>query len=435
MNVTTERFECIRTAIPGPRSRAYLATVTRFEAQGVTYVSDAYPVVWAGAHGSLVTDVDENRYLDLTAAFGVANVGHTNERVSAAVAEQAQRLIHGMGDVHPNVGKAILLERLAALAPGDLSKTYLTTGGAEAVEFALKTALLATQKSRFVAYRDAYHGLSLGTLEVIGIAKFRDPFSALIGARTTWLDFPGANADLAAALDKVRAALLADHDVAAIIVEPILGRGGVVVPPRGFLAGLRALCDAHGVLLICDEIYTGFGRTGTLFACERENVVPDLLCIGKALGGGVPIGATIGRPGVMNAWPKTTGEALHTATFLGNPLACAAALATLTEIERLDLVARVLRGAPAFEQRLRAFMAYEHVRCVRGIGYLWALELSSAAIANRVVVNALARGVILLQSGATGTSIAFAPPLIIEADQLARALDIVESCVRDLSMS
>ena len=212
-----------------------------------------------------------------------------------------------MGDVHPSDAKANLLERLAGLAPGDLSKTYLTTGGAEAVEFALKTALLATHKSRFVAYRGAYHGVSLGALEVTGIAKFRDPFAALIGARTTWLAFPGADADLEAALAEAHAALAADADIAAIVVEPIQGRGGIIVPPHGFLAGLRALCDAHGVLLICDEIYTGFGRTGTLFACEREDVVPDLLCIGKALGGGVPIGATIGRPGVMRAWPKTTG--------------------------------------------------------------------------------------------------------------------------------
>jgi 4-aminobutyrate aminotransferase-like enzyme len=203
----------------------------------------------------------------------------------------------------------------------------------------------------------------------------------------------------------------------------------VIVPPPGFLAGLRAVCDAHGVLLIFDEIYTGFGRTGTLFACEREGAVPDVLCVGKALAGGVPLAATIGRAIVMDAWPMSTGEALHTATFLGNPLACAAALAALDELARLDLVARVRERAAGFEQRLERFRAHADVTAIRGAGYLWALEFGSAAIANRVVVDALARGVIVLQSGPTGTSITLAPPLTIDDDQLARALDILEACV------
>ncbi len=429
MNLALERFERIVTAVPGPRSQALRAKLACYEPQGVTYLSAAYPIFWAGAHGALVVDVDGNRYLDLCAAFGVANVGHTNDRVAAAVGRQAHELIHGMGDVHPSDVKALLLERLAALTPGDLQKTYLTTGGAEAVEFALKTALLATGKARFIAYRGAYHGLSLGALEVIGIPKFRDPFAGLIGERTTWLRFPAAATDLDLALDAARAALDRDPQVAAIVVEPIQGRGGVIVPPRGFLAGLRALCDARGVLLIFDEIYTGFGRTGAMFACEHEGVVPDLLCIGKALAGGVPLAATVGRPAVMDAWPKSTGEALHTATFAGNPLACAAALATLDELARLDLVARVRDRAAAFAQRLERFRLDPQVVAVRGIGYLHAVEFATAGAANRIVVDALARGVILLQSGPTGTSITFAPPLVIEADQLARALDLVEACL------
>ena len=429
MNVALDRFERIVTPVPGPRSQALRAKLARYEPHGVTYLSAAYPVCWSSAHGALVIDVDDNRYLDLTAAFGVANVGHTNDAVAAAVGAQAHNLIHAMGDVHPSDVKTQLLERLAHLTPGDLQKTYLTTGGAEAVEFALKTAVLATGKSRFVAYRGAYHGLSLGTLEVIGIAKFRDPFAGLIGERTTWLDFPNADANLADALADAAAALDADPDVAAIIVEPIQGRGGVIVPPHGFLTGLRALCDARNVLLIFDEIYTGFGRTGTMFACEREGVVPDLLCIGKALAGGVPLAATVGRPAVMDAWPKNTGEALHTATFAGNPLACAAALATLDEIARLDLIARVNDGAAAFGRRLERLTSHAQVLAARGIGYLHALEFATAAVANRLVVDALARGVLLLQSGPTGTSITFAPPLVIESDQLARALDIVESCL------
>jgi 4-aminobutyrate aminotransferase/(S)-3-amino-2-methylpropionate transaminase len=429
MTVDADRFERIVTAIPGPRSLALQSTIARYEAPGVTFLSADYPVFWAHARDALVTDVDGNRYIDLTAAFGVANIGHTNPRVAAAVAEQAHELIHGMGDVHPTEMRARLLERLAALAPGGLRKTYLTTGGAEAVEFALKTALLATGRSRFIAYRGSYHGLSVGTLGVIGIAKFREPFVALTADRTTFLPFPARRDDLAAALGAARAALDADPEVAAFVLEPIQGRGGVIVPPDGFLRGLRALCDTRGVLLIFDEIYTGFGRTGSMFACEREGVVPDLLCVGKALGGGVPIGATIGTAAVMDAWPKSTGEALHTATFLGNPLACAAALAALDELERLDLCTRVARGSASFAAALERFGRFASVVDIRGIGYLWALEFRSAAVANRVVVDALARGVLLLQSGATGTSITLAPPLVIGADQLARALDLTAAAI------
>jgi 4-aminobutyrate aminotransferase-like enzyme len=420
LNAGAERFEWIVTPVPGPRSQALRAKLACYEPPGVTFLSDTYPVFWAEAHGALVRDVDGNQYLDLSAAFGVANVGHSNERVAVAVAAQAQRLIHAMGDVHPSDVKTQLLERLAALTPGDLQKTYLTTGGAEAVEFALKTALLATGKSRFIAYGGAYHGLSLGTLEVVGIPKFRDPFAALIGERTTWLRFPGAADDLSAALADARAALDRDPQVAAIVVEPIQGRGGVIVPPLGFLAGLRRLCDARGVLLVFDEIYTGFGRTGTLFACEREAVVPDLLCIGKALAGGVPLAATVGRAAVMDCWPRSEGEALHTATFAGNPLACAAALATLDELTRLDLVARA---------RLEGLRRHPQVVDVRGIGYLHAVEFATAAVANKIVIDALARGVLLLQSGPTGTSITIAPPLVIEDDQLARALDLFAVCL------
>ena len=427
MSVALDRLERIVTPIPGPRSLALASTLARYESQGVTYLSAAYPVFWRSARGALGTDVDGNRFIDLTAAFGVANVGHTNEQVAAAVAAQARDLIHGMGDVHPTEVKALLLEQLAALAPGDLQKTYLTTGGAEAVEFALKTALLATGKSRFIAYAGAYHGLSLGTLDVIGIPKFRTPFAALIAERTTWLPFPLTHG--AVALAQARSAFERDPHIAALIVEPVQGRGGVIIPPAGFLAGLRRLCDEFGALLIFDEIYTGFGRTGAMFACEHAGVVPDLLCVGKALAGGVPLAATIGRPAVMDAWPKSEGEALHTATFIGNPLACAAALATLDEIARLDLLARVRDRTPAFAARLARLRAYPHIVDTRGIGFLHALEFDSAAEANRIVIEALARGVIVLQSGPTGTSITLAPPLVIEDDQLARALDLVEACL------
>jgi 4-aminobutyrate aminotransferase-like enzyme len=426
-----DQFEAIVTAVPGPRSRALAAELAAYEAPGVTYLAADYPVFWERASGALVTDADGNRYLDLTSAFGVAATGHTNPRVANAVAEQAHRLLHGMGDVHPTELRTRLLARLAQLAPGDLRKTYLATSGAEAVEFALKTALLATGKPRVLAYHGAYHGLSLGALEVSGIDKFRAPFAPLVPARATFLPYPGADATAADAIGAVRTALAHDPDIGAIILEPVQGRGGVIVPPHGFLRALRALCDERDLLLILDEIYTGFGRTGAMFACEHEGVVPDLLCVGKALGGGVPLSATIGTARAMDAWPVSAGEAIHTSTFLGNPLACAAALANLDELERLGAVGRVRAREAALGERLRALAPRASVRGVRGIGFLWAVEFAHAAFANRVVVRGLARGVILLQSGATGTSITLAPPLTIADAQLARALDVFEAAIAE----
>jgi 4-aminobutyrate aminotransferase-like enzyme len=430
-----DELESVVTAIPGPRSRELATELARYEAPGVTYLADDYPVFWERATGALITDVDGNRYLDLTSAFGVAATGHTNPRVTAAIVEQSTRLIHGMGDVHPTEVRTRLLTRLAALAPGALSKTYLATSGAEAVEFALKTALLASGKPHAIAYGGAYHGLSLGALEVAGIEKFRLPFAPLVAEHATFLPFPGAGAAVDDAIAAVRAALVHDPQIGAVIVEPIQGRGGVIVPPAGFLRALRALCDERALVLILDEIYTGFGRTGTMFACDREGVVPDLLCVGKALGGGVPLAATIGTPRVMDAWPASSGEALHTSTFLGNPLACAAALANLDELVRLDVVAQVRAREGGLADRLHALASSPSVRDVRGVGFLWAVEFDRPEIANRVVVRGLARGVILLQSGPAGTSITIAPPLTIDDLQLERALELFERTVRETEAS
>jgi len=219
--------------------------------------------------------------------------------------------------------------------------------------------------------------------------------------------------------------------VGAIVVEPIQGRGGVIVPPDGFLTGLRAVCDETGVLLILDEIYTGFGRTGTMFACEREGVAPDLLCIGKALGGGVPLSATIGTARVMDAWPPSTGEALHTSTFLGNPLACAAALANLEQLAQLDLVARVRAREPSLAARLRELVRVSHgARPCAGAASCGASSLPTVRSRIASSYGALALGIVLLQSGPTGTSITIAPPLTIDDEQLARGLTLFERAVQ-----
>ncbi|MBC5809842.1 MAG: aspartate aminotransferase family protein, partial [Candidatus Eremiobacteraeota bacterium] len=418
-------LERVAGPIPGPRSRALAATLANVETRGVTYLADDFPVFWASAQGATVTDVDGNRYLDLTSAFGVALTGHANAAVAIAISAQAQRLPHGMGDVHPSDVKVALLQRLAGLAPVDEPRTFLCSSGAESVEFAMKSAMLATGKPDVLAFHGAYHGLSYGALEAGGIEKFRAPWRAQLRNAAAFVDFPDRREPASArrSLDAIEAALAARGSIGAVLAEPIQGRAGVIVPPDGFLRDLRALCDARGVLLVLDEIYTGFGRTGTLFACEREGVRPDMLCVGKALGGGFPISATIVTRRVADAWPASAGEALHTSTYLGNPMGCAAALANLDEIERRDLVAQASeRETLVLQQLERLRAANTWIVDVRGRGMLWAIEFDDGATAGAVALRALQMGVMVLQSGLRGESLTIAPPLVIGDDQLARAL-------------
>jgi 4-aminobutyrate aminotransferase-like enzyme len=429
-----EDFEELRTQVPGPHSRELAPHLRAVESRNVTFVDRDLPIFWESASGSTVTDVDANRYIDLTAAFGVANAGHGNAYVAAAIADQAVRLMHGMGDVHPTEVKVRLLERLAKITPGDLSKTFLASTGAEAVEAAMKTAMLVTGKSAFATYTGGYHGLSLGALAVCGVEKFREPFRAFVPSNTLTLAYPRANAlasddGCAAAVEQAKRALAARPDLAALVIEPLQGRGGCVVPPNGYLRGMRAVCDSLGILLIVDEIYTGFGRTGTLFACEQEEVVPDILCIGKAMANGFPISAAIARPQIMDAWPESPGEALHTSTYLGNPMACAAALANIGEIERLQLPARARQLGARLASRLDALRSHPQVTDVRGRGLMWGIELRDAIAAERTVKEALKRGVIVLQAGPLGNVLSLTPPLVISEQQLLRAVDIVERCI------
>lgn len=416
--------------VPGVRSAALAKRLREYEQRNVTFLADDFPIFWDSAERSSVTDVDGNRYIDCTAAFGVANAGHSNPRVMQAVADQARRLAHGMGDVHPTELRVELLERIATIVPAALGKTFLSTTGSEAVEAALKSAMLATGKSQFAAYRGAYHGLSFGALAVGGIPRFRTPFAAALAAEPLLLDYP-RDGETAAdhAVSVAREALRRAEHVAALIVEPIQGRAGCVVPPAGYLAGLRDLCHDRGILLIVDEIFTGFGRTGRWFRIEQEDVVPDILCIGKAMGSGIPISAAIGRPEIMNAWPESTGEALHTSTYLGNPLGCAAAIATIEEHEQFALAERAAKMGNAFGERIRALTSSRHVTGVRGTGLLWAVDFRSAAFAGEVVRRALRGGAIFLQSGVAGTTVMISPPLVIEDGEFAMALDILDCAI------
>jgi 4-aminobutyrate aminotransferase/(S)-3-amino-2-methylpropionate transaminase len=413
------------TSVPGPRSRALAARLAAVETRNVTALAPEAPIFWERAAGANVWDVDGNRFVDLGGAFGVANVGHAHPRVVAAIAEQAGRLLHGMGDVHPAEPKVALLEALAARFPGGgPARATLATSGADAVEIALKTAQLATRRPGVVAFEGGYHGLGLGALDATWRSDFRAPFAARLPARCAFARYGDAD-------DVLRAAREAPAPVGAVLVEPVQGRGGERVPPRGFLRRLRELCEPNGWLLIADEIYTGFGRTGRWFACEHEGVAPDLLCVGKGLASGMPISACLGRAEVMDAWPVSSGEALHTQTFLGHPPGCAAALASIAVLEEEKLPERAAEsGAAALAFLREATRGLAAVRECRGLGLMLGVECASGERAQRACREALRRGVIVLPSGDGGRVLSVTPPLGIERDALLAALALVVEGLR-----
>ncbi|MEO8504197.1 MAG: aspartate aminotransferase family protein [Acidobacteriota bacterium] len=400
---------------PGPRSRAFARRASVHEAPGINaWYRGTPPLFWQGARGANVVDVDGNRFIDLTAGFGAAAVGHANPRVIQAVAEQSSRLLHGLGDVHSHTPRVELAQRLCRIAPVDHAQVYFTVTGSEAVEVALKTAMLASGKAGVLAFDGAYHGLTFGALAATSRAAFREPFLGHLTPHLTRLPYGASLLKLAPALRS---------GIGCVLVEPILGREGIVSPPEGWLADLAALCRSSGVLLIADEIFTGFGRSGRLFAVDRDHVRPDLLCCGKALGGGMPIGAVIGRRELMSAW-RTEGEALHTSTFVAHPVACAAAIAVLDLLREQQLARRAMRLGRSVKSILRSCSQRPDL-LVRGHGLLWAIELEGPERAARVVRGALERGVILLAGGPRGCVLQIAPPLVITPTQLETALGIL----------
>jgi 4-aminobutyrate aminotransferase/(S)-3-amino-2-methylpropionate transaminase len=408
------------TAVPGPRSRALAERLGQVEGRNVTCLAPTPPIFWERARASNVWDVDGNRYIDLSAAFGVANTGHAHPNVVAAVADQAERLLHGMGDVHPSAVKVELLEALVQLFPGGgPARAVLSSSGSDAVETAIKTATLASGNAGIVAFEGGYHGLGLGALDTTSRGDFRAPFQARLPHATVFARFGDLD-------DVERAARECTEPIGAVIVEPVQGRGGERLPPDGFLSGLRACCDERGWLLIVDEIFTGFGRTGHWFACERDGVVPDLICLGKGMASGMPISACVGRRDVMDAWPASSGEAIHTQTFLGHPPSCAAALAAIHTIESLRLVERAAENGASALARLRGLLAGRaDIVEVRGRGLILAVECASAEQAAIACGRALVAGVITLVSGDDGRVVSITPPLSIEPEILLHAIDIV----------
>jgi 4-aminobutyrate aminotransferase-like enzyme len=423
---------------PGPRSRALAERLARVECPDTTYLADDFPVFWERASGANVWDADGNRYVDLTAAFGVASLGHTHPAVVSAVRSQAARLLHGMGDVHPSQLKVHVAERLAEIAPSHASVSLFGGAGFEAVEAALKTATLATGRPGFVAFEGAYHGLGYGALAATWREDFRAPFASQLNPFATHVPFPATNAagEAARALERVDAVFADSGDaLGCVLVEPIQGRAGVIMPHASFLAGLREICTRRGRLLIVDEILTGLARTGNWFACEHSGVEPDLVCVGKSLAGGLPLSACVGTPDVMSAWGRSRGEARHTSTFLGNPLACAAALATLDVLEHEGWPRRVAERGPSFGADLEDWRGIPGVADVRGRGYLWGVELvrpsgePDSARAFAVVVGALRCGVLLLSGGTHHNVLQFTPPFCLSDAQREAALAAVRAAL------
>jgi 4-aminobutyrate aminotransferase-like enzyme len=442
------RLPRIVTPPPGPASARLAAGLSGLEARTVTWLGPEFPVFWTEARGANVRDVDGNEYLDLNGAFGVAVAGHAHPRITEAIREQAGRLAHGMGDIHPPAVKVELLERLASLAPWEPgeTRTFLANSGSEAVEAALKTTLLATGRPGIVAFEGAYHGLTLGALATTFREHFRGPFRRRLYPGVRFVPFPDRMEDGEAGAQEALTALEREMDrgeregepVGTVLLEPIQGRGGVRVPPTGFLTEVARRTRARGALLVADEIYTGLGRTGALFALEAEGVVPDLLCIGKALGGGLPLSACLGPAEVMDAWPPSRGEAVHTSTFLGHPLACAASLAFLDVLEEEGLVARALEVGRTVARGLEEELAgVPGVRGIRGRGMFLGVVLGGGGwpegVGGReVMLAALRRGLMILPAGARGEVVELSPPLTLTPGQVEAAVEGVASAIREV---
>lgn len=431
------------------RTHRILQWIREYESRNVTCIEPdgSWPIVWNRARGPWVWDVDGKRYLDLTAAFGVAAAGHAHPKVVRAGQHQMARLLHAMGDVHPHALKAQLARELSRITferwpwPPAASagknqrrgKTIFCNSGFEAVEAALKTARLATGKPGVIAFHGAYHGLGYGALNATHRDHFRKPFEDQLGGFGHFVPFPRNNSELKPMAARIRR-LSSQRRVGTILVEPIQGRAGVIVPPLQFLSLLRQLCDELGLLLVADEIYTGFGRTGRWFACEHAEVTPDLICLGKALTGGFPLSACVGRWEVMDAaWPLSEGEAMHTSTFLGHPVGCAMALAQMRTIHAEGLVTRSAPLGEYLREQLSGLKPPAGLKSeVRGLGLMMALELKDkrGKPATRetiaVIKSMLRRGFILLPEGPHSSVISFSPPLTITRSQ-------IRSCVCALS--
>lgn len=423
----------LRTGVPGPVGARLVETLAASECPALTTRrarrsersgASHDPIVWSRASGINVWDADGNRYVDMTAGFGAASIGHSHPAVLAAITAQSARLWHALGDVHPSDVKLQLLQKLAGMAPFADARVMLGLGGSDAVTAALKTAVLATGKAGVLAFEGGYHGLDYAPLAACGYREaFRAPFAAQLNPHVRFAPYPRAHTNVSDAVQAVvrvwDGAGRTGAEIGAVLVEPVLGRGGIVVPPAGFLAALGELCAARGALLIADEVQTGLGRAGATFRSVADGAQPDLVCLGKALGGGLAISACLGPERVMRAWGDPDGEAMHTGTFFGQPLACAAALATLDVIERERLAEAAARKGATWMRALTALGGrHRCVREVRGTGLLVGVELERDGHTLAAVRALLERGYIALVAGSDGRTLSLTPPLTMTEARL-----------------
>jgi 4-aminobutyrate aminotransferase len=410
--------------LPGPRAASWLSRDDAVMSPSYTRV---YPLVVKRAKGAMIEDLDGNRFLDLTAGIAVTAVGHSHPVVVRAIRRQAGRLIHMSGTDFYYTPQIRLAEVLARIAPGpEPKRVFFTNSGAESTEAALKLARRHTGRIRALSFLGAFHGRTYGAMSLSGSKPLqRRGFAPLV---------PEIEHARYGDLDSVKALLKTTcppEELAAIFVEPIQGEGGYIVPPREFLPGLRKLCDEHGILLVFDEVQTGFGRTGKMFACEHWGVAPDILCLAKGIANGLPLGAIVASAKVMD-WPSGS----HASTFGGNPVACAASLATIALVKKKYRRNAEVRGA-----QLRAgleVLAAEHpamVKEIRGLGLMLGMEIQRDGapdpdLRDAIIDRAFARGLLLLPCGAN--TVRFCPPLCLTKRQVETGLEILGRVMDDV---
>ena len=424
----------VKTALPGPKSQALLDRRKKAVAGGVSL---AHPIFVERAEGSTLVDVDGNVFLDFAGGIGCLNVGHARPEVVRAVAKQAERLTHAAFQVAGYEGYVEVAETVCRLAPipGE-KRAVLFSTGAEAVENAVKIARRATSRGGVLCFEHGFHGRTLLGLTLTGKAS---PYKAGFGPFVPEVyrlpfPYPYRDASVVGRLEERLLPLVRPEDLAAVILEPILGEGGFVVPPAAFLAELRAFCDAHGVVLIADEVQTGFGRTGAMFASSRLGLEPDLITMAKSIAGGLPLSAVVGRAPILD----TIQVGGLGGTFAGNPVACAAATAAIAVLEK-----ELASGRPeALGQKVHAFLrrlAERNPRIgeVRGLGPMQAFELvkdratkePAADETKAIVASARDKGLLLLTAGTYGNVIRLLFPLTISDAELDEGLAILEAAV------
>lgn len=427
----------IRTELPGPKARAMIERDTKVASP--SYPRD-YPFVISHGRGAEVWDVDGNRFLDFAAGIAVCSTGHAHPKVVAAVQEAAAKFLHISSD-YWHEGMTALAERLSALVPlGEPGMSFFCQSGTESVEGALKLARYVTGRGRILAFLGSFHGRTMGSLALTS-SKYTQQagfFPTMPGV--THVPYPNSYRPLFAGSDQGRAVLdyirmlfernVPAQEVAAIVVEPLQGEGGYLVPPAGFLAGLRRICVEHGILLVFDEVQSGVGRTGKMFCAEHSGVRPDIMTLAKGLGSGMPIGAVVAKQSLMKQWKKGA----HGNTFGGNPLCCAAANVTL-DLVRDQYAANAARVGAHFMKRLAELKSqYPCIGDLRGLGLMIGVELiekdgaPARALVDRLLHAAWRNGLLLLSCGVS--TLRFMPPLCVseaEVDEamgcLRRALD------------